>query len=268
MAANPSFDVVSKVDQQEVDNAVRQTEKELCDAVRLPRHRGGDRLGRRARRRQPQAETEERVKAALDVFKEKLIKRNISLKSLDAGEPQASGKIYKIDCKIVQGIDSGEGQGDPQEDPRRGPEGRPGADPGRPAPGDRQEEGRPAGRHLAAQGRRLRRRPAVHQLPLDPRPAVGRARAGAPRIGFRRQRAAAAARVDGFQSSARSRRTAAASRPGRSNRPAARRPGRRPRPPAPANTNAHGTPARSISQPATAPPTALARPTETVTTQV
>jgi cyclic-di-GMP-binding protein len=104
MAANPSFDIVSKVDHQEVDNALHQTEKELGtrfdfrgtgaaiswageDAVTLT------------------AETEDRVKAALEVFKEKLIKRNISLKSLDAGEPKSSGKTYKIDCKIIQGID-------------------------------------------------------------------------------------------------------------------------------------------------------------------
>jgi len=53
-----------------------------------------------------QADTEDRVKAALDVFKEKLIKRQISLKALDAGDPKASGKGQKIDAKIVQGIDS------------------------------------------------------------------------------------------------------------------------------------------------------------------
>jgi uncharacterized protein YajQ (UPF0234 family) len=52
------------------------------------------------------SETEERVVAALDVYKEKLVKRNISLKSLDAGEPRQSGKTYKIDCKIVEGIES------------------------------------------------------------------------------------------------------------------------------------------------------------------
>ena len=69
-------------------------------AARAPRSPGP------ARRRSPsQAETEDRVKAALDVFKEKLVKRNISLKSLDAGEPRPSGKTYKIDCKIIQGID-------------------------------------------------------------------------------------------------------------------------------------------------------------------
>ena len=39
-------------------------------------------------------------------FKEKLVKRSISLKSLDAGEPRQSGKTYKIDCRVVEGIDS------------------------------------------------------------------------------------------------------------------------------------------------------------------
>jgi uncharacterized protein YajQ (UPF0234 family) len=53
-----------------------------------------------------QAETEDRVRAALEVFREKLVKRGISLKALDAGEPQASGKIHKINCKIVQGIET------------------------------------------------------------------------------------------------------------------------------------------------------------------
>jgi cyclic-di-GMP-binding protein len=53
-----------------------------------------------------QAETEERVRAALEVFKDKLVKRNISLKSLDAGDPRASGKTFKLDCTILQGIES------------------------------------------------------------------------------------------------------------------------------------------------------------------
>ncbi|WP_156747589.1 DUF520 family protein, partial [Nocardia sp. 852002-51244_SCH5132740] len=42
--------------------------------------------------------------AALEVFKEKLIRRDISLKAFDAGEPAASGKTYKITGTLVQGI--------------------------------------------------------------------------------------------------------------------------------------------------------------------
>lgn len=105
MAANPSFDIVSKVDRQEIDNALRQTEKELSTRFDF-RGTGAEISWSGEEAISLQAETEERVKAALDVFKEKLVKRSISLKSLDAGEPRTSGKVHKIDCKVIQGIDS------------------------------------------------------------------------------------------------------------------------------------------------------------------
>ncbi|SBT47914.1 YajQ family cyclic di-GMP-binding protein [Micromonospora auratinigra] len=105
MAANPSFDIVSKVDRQEVDNAVRQTEKELATRFDF-RGTGAEISWSGEEAISLQAETEERVRAALDVFKEKLVKRNISLKSLDAGDPRQSGKTFKVDAKVIQGIDS------------------------------------------------------------------------------------------------------------------------------------------------------------------
>jgi len=105
VAANPSFDVVSKVDRQEVDNALRQTEKELTTRFDF-RGTGAQITWAGDSAVSLQAETEDRVKAALEVFKEKLVRRDISLKSLDAGEPRVSGKTYKLDCKIIQGIDS------------------------------------------------------------------------------------------------------------------------------------------------------------------
>ena len=54
------------------------------------------------------ANSEERVKAVLDVFQSKLVKRNISLKSLDAGEPFPSGKEYRIEASLKQGIEQPE----------------------------------------------------------------------------------------------------------------------------------------------------------------
>jgi uncharacterized protein YajQ (UPF0234 family) len=51
------------------------------------------------------ANSEERAKAILDVFESKLVKRGISLKSLDAGEPYASGKEYRIEASIKEGIE-------------------------------------------------------------------------------------------------------------------------------------------------------------------
>ena len=103
--ADASFDVVSKVDRQEVDNALNQAGKELSQRFDF---RGTNATIAWAGEEGVtlQADTEERVSAALEVFKEKLVKRNISLKVLDAGEPQASGKTYKIAAKIKQGIES------------------------------------------------------------------------------------------------------------------------------------------------------------------
>ena len=105
MAGDSSFDIVSKVDRQEVDNALNQAAKELSTRFDF---RGTD------TRIEWQGEeavtitssTEERVKAAVDVFKEKLIRRDISMKAFDAGDPQASGKTYKVSGSIKQGIDS------------------------------------------------------------------------------------------------------------------------------------------------------------------
>jgi uncharacterized protein YajQ (UPF0234 family) len=103
--ADSSFDVVSKVDRQEVDNALNQAAKELSTRFDV---RGTDTTI------EWQGEegiilvssTEERVKAAVDVFKEKLIRRDISMKAFDAGDPQASGKTYKVIGSIKQGISS------------------------------------------------------------------------------------------------------------------------------------------------------------------
>ena len=103
--ADSSFDVVSKVDHQEIDNALNQAAKELAQRFDF---RGTNATIAWAGEEGVtlSADTEERVSAALEVFKEKLIKRNISLKSLDADEPQASGKSYKISGRIKQGIES------------------------------------------------------------------------------------------------------------------------------------------------------------------
>ncbi len=105
MAADSSFDIVSKVDRQEVDNALNQAAKELSQRFDF---RGTNAsiawAGEEAVTLS--ADTEERVAAALEVFKEKLVKRGISMKALDADEPQASGKSYKLSARIQQGIAS------------------------------------------------------------------------------------------------------------------------------------------------------------------
>ena len=100
--ADPSFDVVSKVDRQEVDNALNQTAKEV--ATRYDFKGVGASIAWSGDDIAIKAESEERCAAVLDVFKEKLVKRSISLKTLEAGDPQQSGKEYRITAKVNEGI--------------------------------------------------------------------------------------------------------------------------------------------------------------------
>ena len=105
--ADSSFDVVSKVDRQEVDNALNQAAKELATRFDF---RGTDTTiawkGEEAI--ELVSSTEERLKAAVDVFKEKLVRRDISMKAFDAGDPQPSGKTFRLTGTLKQGISSEE----------------------------------------------------------------------------------------------------------------------------------------------------------------
>jgi uncharacterized protein YajQ (UPF0234 family) len=101
-----SFDVVSKVDRQEVDNALNQTAKEIGQRFDFKgtdasiNWSGDDGIV-------ITANSDDRVKAVLDVFKERLIKRQVSLKALDHEEPQpAGGSSSRLPVTIRQGIDS------------------------------------------------------------------------------------------------------------------------------------------------------------------
>ncbi|MFD9423803.1 MULTISPECIES: YajQ family cyclic di-GMP-binding protein [unclassified Streptomyces] len=100
--ADSSFDIVSKVERQEVDNALNQAAKEISQ--RYDFKGTGASIAWSGEKILMEASGEERVKAILDIFQSKLIKRGISLKSLDAGEPQLSGKEYKIFATIEEGI--------------------------------------------------------------------------------------------------------------------------------------------------------------------
>ena len=107
--ANPSFDVVSKVDRQEVDNALNQASKELSQRFDFRgTHTSIEWAGEEAIT--VASETEERCTAAIDVFKEKLVKRSISLKAFEIGEPAISGKTYRVTGSLVQGISKDKGK--------------------------------------------------------------------------------------------------------------------------------------------------------------
>ena len=102
MAADSSFDIVSKVDRQEVDNALNQAAKEVRQRFDFKNTEAqiewsGEQI-------EMEAVSEERVKAVLDVFQSKLVRRGISLKALEAEDPRSSGKLYKITATVSEGI--------------------------------------------------------------------------------------------------------------------------------------------------------------------
>ncbi|GII30552.1 YajQ family cyclic di-GMP-binding protein [Planotetraspora mira] len=101
--ADSSFDVVSKIDRQEVDNALNQTAKEV--GHRFDFKGTGAEISWSGESIEIKANSEERANAVLDVFKEKLVKRGLSLKVLDAGEPRLSGKEYRLTVALKEGID-------------------------------------------------------------------------------------------------------------------------------------------------------------------
>jgi len=100
--ADSTFDIVSKVDKMELDNALHQAQKEVSQ--RYDFKNVGAEIDYSGEKVLMKANTEERVKAILEVFEGKLIKRGISLRSLDAGDPYASGKEYRIEAAVKQGI--------------------------------------------------------------------------------------------------------------------------------------------------------------------
>jgi uncharacterized protein YajQ (UPF0234 family) len=100
--ADSTFDIVSKVDKMEAENAVNQARKEVDQrydfkGVGASVEWSGEKILLKA-------SSEERVKAVLDVVQSKFIKRGISLKSLDSGEPYASGKEFRIEIALKNGI--------------------------------------------------------------------------------------------------------------------------------------------------------------------
>jgi hypothetical protein len=101
----PTFDIVSKVPWHEVDNAVDQAKKEVL--TRFDFRGTGAEIDHNKETLVLRASSDDRVKAILDVVKEKLIKRKVSLKHLDVGKIEPTGKGgSKISVKIVEGIDA------------------------------------------------------------------------------------------------------------------------------------------------------------------
>ncbi|MDQ4214181.1 YajQ family cyclic di-GMP-binding protein [Microbacterium capsulatum] len=102
--ADSSFDIVSKVDRQEADNALNQARKEV--EQRYDFKGTGASIAWSGEKIVITANSADRALAVLDVFQSKLIKRGISLKSLESGDPQASGKEFRLESTLKEGISS------------------------------------------------------------------------------------------------------------------------------------------------------------------
>jgi uncharacterized protein YajQ (UPF0234 family) len=105
----PSFDVVSKLDMQEVDNAVNQTKKEL--GTRYDFRGTNTELEQTPEGIVVRSADKEHVAAAYKVLMERMVKRSVSLRSLDPQEPEpAGGKTMRQLILLKQGISTEKGK--------------------------------------------------------------------------------------------------------------------------------------------------------------
>ena len=103
MAKAASFDIVSEVDLAEVRNAVDQARREITQ--RFDFKDTGTDLSLDDDLIELRSSTEERLKAALEVLKEKCVRREVSLKALREGQVQPAAKgTYRQTVNVSKGI--------------------------------------------------------------------------------------------------------------------------------------------------------------------
>jgi hypothetical protein len=101
----PSFDIVSKVQRNEVDNAYNQAEREI--AQRFDFKDTDTALEKTLEAITIRSGSEDRAKAALVTLQDKLVKRKVSLRFMDPGKPEATSKGgARIVIKIKEGIET------------------------------------------------------------------------------------------------------------------------------------------------------------------
>jgi uncharacterized protein YajQ (UPF0234 family) len=99
----PSFDIVSQVDMQEVRNAVDQASRKIVNRYDFKGTETSVRLTDDGI--VLESSSDGRLDAAVDVLKGKLVRRNVSLKSIGGGEPkQIGGGRYQATFTLNEGI--------------------------------------------------------------------------------------------------------------------------------------------------------------------
>lgn len=104
MAKDASFDIVSEVNMQEVDNAINQTQKEVTQRYDFK----GTKTTITVEKEKIHIVTEDelRMKNVIDVLQSKFIRRNVPISNLVYGKLESSGSMVKQDIEIKQGIES------------------------------------------------------------------------------------------------------------------------------------------------------------------
>ena len=105
MASNPSFDISTGADLQEVDNAVNQALKEIGQRYDFKGTTCTIEFDRETAEIRLAADSDFRMDQLVDVLRTKMIKRGVPVKNLDVGEPEAAtmGSVRRT-VKLTQGI--------------------------------------------------------------------------------------------------------------------------------------------------------------------
>jgi len=105
MAKEFSFDIVSEVNLQEIDNAINQAMKEINTRFDFKGSKSNISLNRTEKKVQLIADDELKMKNLKDVLSTRLAKRSVSMKALEYGvEEKAFDGMVRVDAKIVNGI--------------------------------------------------------------------------------------------------------------------------------------------------------------------
>ncbi len=98
MASDHSFDIVSKVDLQEVSNAVQQTEKEISQRFDFRGSKSSVALDEKKYELTLISDDEHKLKSLIDILQNKLVKRSVPLKAINFGkmEPASGGTVRQV----------------------------------------------------------------------------------------------------------------------------------------------------------------------------
>ena len=102
----PSFDIVSKVDAQTLDNAINNAKKEILNRYDFHSSNSTIELDKKTNTLTIVTEDEMKLKAIIDTITSRMFKQNLDASSLDFGKDQnAAGNMIRKEIKVKEGLD-------------------------------------------------------------------------------------------------------------------------------------------------------------------